>query len=136
MANDSLIPSFEEITGPKARQQETQQPRNGNDKPKRPPAQFWVNVGKEKNGKLLTLPMGIPLDGLTAKPIKGKPDSEFAKMRAAEADMWEQFWAFCKTLKPGEAKRLNFVVEVRRVSEQEAVEEETNEFALGKLDFT
>jgi hypothetical protein len=95
-------------------------------KKEREPANFWLNVGvvrKNADGveKLVTLPMGIPLDKLKAKPVP-KNASEFQQLRAAEAELWAQFKPFYEALKPGESKRIPFVVEVRRVSEAEKAE--------------
>lgn len=138
MADTELIPSFEEITGPKPqsdKQDSTSTNGNGSNGKTKEPAQFWLNVGVERNGKLLTLPMGIPLDKLKSKPVPNK-QSEFQQLRAGEKALWDQFRTFFEGLKPGESKRVNFVCEVRRINEAELIEEDTNPFAPGKLSFT
>jgi hypothetical protein len=99
---------------------------------------FWLNVGVERNGKLLTLPLGIPLDGLTAKSIpNGKASAEFRGMRIAEKQLWDKIQEVMSTLKPGESKSLPLQVEIRHVEAKELTAEEaaSNPFALGDLSF-
>lgn len=97
---------------------------------KRPAAKYWVNVGLRRNGKLLTLPMGIPLDNLKAKAIP-KQAGDFQNMRKGEAQLWEVLQQLMSTLKPGESKTLPFEVEIRKVEEHEQIEENVNPFDLG-----
>lgn len=100
---------------------------------KRPAAKFWVNVGIKRGGKMLTLPMGIALDNLQAKPLP-KQRGEFYHLREAEAQLWEKIQALMATLKPGESKTLPFEVEIRRVEEkQDSPESQENPFALGDI---
>ncbi len=129
-----LIPELQEIKAPTEKQETTPGPKKERD-----PANFWLNVGvirknAEGEEKLITLPMGIPLDKLKSKDVP-KKHSDFQQLRAAEKALWEQFKPFFESLKPGESKRVNFICEVRRVSDAETVEEETNPYALGKLNF-
>lgn len=100
--------------------------------------QFWINVGVEKNGKLVSLPMGIPLDKLEARRIPGSSskNTEFRQLRMAEADLWKKMQEVMSKLQPGETVVLPFTVELRRCEADEVLEDQdeaTNPFAVGPL---
>ncbi len=132
-----LINSFDNIPLPgserrTASNQATQQEKQ--------PVFFWLNVGIERNGKLVQLPMGIPLDGLKARKVPGPSTKnlEFRQLRQAEAQLWTKVQEVMASLKPGESVKLPFSVEIRRVEEavsEEESETETSEnpFAIGNL---
>jgi hypothetical protein len=129
-----MIPQFDEISGPTPKAVASGGRTHDKTEPKREPARYWLNVGVVRGEKLLTLPMGIPLDKLKAKPIPNKA-SDFQQLRAGEADLWKAFKAEFEKLKPGESKKLNLTCEIRMTSEAEAVEEDTNPYAVGALTF-
>ncbi len=138
----SLIPNFDDITGPSTTQKASEQ---ASSKKKNLPAQYWLNVGIERNGRLCSLPMGIPLDNLKPKPIPAAghtadatPDqiqkkAEFRAMRDTEHKLWGKLQEVYLGLKPGEEKTVQLVCRVRRVDSKELTEteQETNPFALG-----
>ena len=104
----------------------------------KPKSEFWVNVGIERNGKLVCLPMGIALDKLEARKIPGSSskNTEFRFLRLAEADLWKKMQEIMAQMKPGEVISLPFQVELRRCEATEQVEEQdttVNPFAVGPL---
>lgn len=131
--SSNLIPDFITVPAPKTQQQSKTEEKHETSKPKEP-ALWWLNVGLEVNGKFLTLPMGIPLDKLKAKPVPNKT-SDFQQLRIGEKQLWEAVHKEMQKLKPGESKRLNLQVEIRRVNEAELLEEDTNPYSLSKLNF-
>lgn len=121
----NLLSQFEDIQVPTSKTSS-----DASTQGKRPAAKFWVNVGLRRNGKLLTLPMGIPLDNLKSKAVP-KQAGDFQSMRKAEAQLWEKIQELMSTMKPGESKTLPFEVEIRKVTEEEQIEETSNPFDLG-----
>ena len=104
----------------------------------KPKSEFWVNVGIERNGKLVSLPMGIALDKLEPRRIPGSSskNQEFRFLRLAEADLWKKMQEIMASMKPGEVVTLPFQVELRRCEATEVVEEQdttVNPFAVGPL---
>jgi len=100
--------------------------------------QFWVNVGVERGGKLVSLPMGIPMDKLEARKIPGNSskNTEFRQLRQAEADLFAKIQKIMAQMQPGETVKLPFTVELRRCEENETVTEQdsgTNPFAVGDI---
>lgn len=100
--------------------------------------QFWINVGVEKNGKLVSLPMGIPMDKLEARKIPGSSskNTEFRQLRQAEADLFQKIQAIMGQMQPGQVVKLPFTVELRRCEDNETVTEQesgTNPFAVGDI---
>lgn len=89
------------------------------------PTLFWLNVGVKRQDKLVQLPMGIPLDKLTARkvPSASTKNPEFRNLRLAEHQLWEKVKELMGTLKPGESMELPFTVEIRRVEEAQQTEE-------------
>lgn len=124
----NLLSQFEDIQLPSTgTNSSTGTPQN-----KRPSAKLWLNVGIRRNGKLLTLPLGIPLDNLKAKPIPKQP-GEFQNIRKGEYQLLELLQQLMSTMNPGETRTVPFEAEIRRVEEHETSEEETvsNPFDLG-----
>ena len=141
-ATASTLPNLDEIIGPDSSEETT----TSTTRNKRPAAEYWLNVGIVRNGKLCSLPMGIPLDNLKAKPVPNiniTPDmspeqvtrkKDFRALRATEAELWEKFRAIFLSLKPGEEREVNLVCRVRRTeakSQNEELEQEGNPYALG-----
>jgi hypothetical protein len=114
MAGNDLIADFGNIGVKKT---------NGTkqEKPEQTPTQFWVNVGLSRGGKLVSLPMGIPLDNLKARkiPNSSTKNQEFRNLRLAESQLFDKIQEIMASLKPGESKTLPLQVELRRVEEQE-----------------
>lgn len=97
----------------------------------RPSAEYWINIGRGlPSGLFATLPLGIPLDDLVAKPVNGKGD--FRNMRQNEANMLKSVFAKAAELAPGEEVVLNLEVRLRRRESEELSEEEAGEI----LDFS
>ena len=106
----------------------------------KPKSEFWVNVGIERNGKLVCLPMGIALDKLEARRIPGSSskNTEFRFLRLAEADLWKKMQEIMASMKPGETISLPFQVELRRCEATEVVEDQdstVNPFAVSPVIF-
>lgn len=100
--------------------------------------QIWINVGLRRNGKLVSLPMGIALDELKERkvPSPKTQNQEFRNLRLAEAQLWAKMKEIMASLKPGETKVLPFEVEIRKVDEKEVIEDvdqSENPFAIGDL---
>lgn len=112
--------------------------QNQNQTESKPKSEFWVNVGIERGGKLVSLPMGIALDKLEARKIPGSSTKnvEFRQLRQAEADLWSKMQTIMAGMKPGETVILPFQVELRRCEAPEQTtetEETSNPFLVGPL---
>ena len=121
-------------------------PQAGGSKEQRPKAQFWMNIGydsgiPDENGenKFVSLPVGIPLDGMELLQTNSR-NKDFAAFQAARNDLYEQVMEVCKSLEPGESRILGdsaggLQVQIRRVNDDTAVPDlATNQFAK-KLQF-
>lgn len=107
-------------------------------KPEKEKTQWWINVGIERNGKLVSLPMGIPMDKLEARKIPGSSskNTEFRQLRMAEADLFQKIQAIMGQMQPGQVVKLPFTVELRRCEENEQPTEQdssVNPFAVGDI---
>lgn len=115
-------------------------------KEQKPKAQFWLNVGydsgiPDENGdnKFVSLPVGIPLDGMELLSTNSR-NKDFAAFQAARNDLYEQIMEVCKSLEPGESRILGdsnggLQVQIRRVNDESAAPDmATNQFAK-KLQF-
>lgn len=107
------------------------------EKAKKPKARFWVNVGVEMNGVLVSLPMGIALDDLKSRPLVPNSDNkEFRHLREAEADLWNQMKKLMELMEDGDEHVLSqFQVRIRKTQPKERDESETNPLLVGKLAF-
>ena len=124
------------ISGFTKKAQPASQGNESTSKPEK--TQFWINVGIERAGKLVSLPMGIPLDKLEARKIPGSSTKnvEFRQLRQAEADLFSKVQQVMAAMKPGETYKLPFTVEIRRCEEAEVTTEQDvneNPFAVGPL---
>lgn len=135
---NDLITSFEGIGVQPSAGANTNQTRQKKD------TQFWVNVGlTRKNAageaKLVSLPMGIPLDELQPRrvPSQKTQNQDFRNLRLAENELFSKLREIMATLKPGQSVTLPFQVELRRVDEKEVIEDEqdpsVNPYAVGEL---
>jgi hypothetical protein len=126
-STSSILPNLDEVG---EQSSTTAQAESKSDKSKLPKTRYWLNVGVVRNGKLLSLPMGIPLDGLKAKAIPTislKDVSEeqatrrvdFRDLREEEAKLWEAFSKMFHGLKPGEERDVNFTCRVRMTENTE-----------------
>lgn len=94
---------------------------------KRPPAQFWLNVGMTYDNAnetgdasvFVSLPLGIPLDDMKALPT-GKGSDWYREFNTARNDLAAKIMALCGELQPGEERLVNLQVQVRRVAEDAA----------------
>lgn len=117
--------------------QTAQQNQNTSTKQKKD-TRYWINVGLERNGKLVSLPMGIPLDGLEARriPSPKTQNQDFRNLRVAEAQLWDKVKEIFSTLKPGDEVTLPFTVKLRMTDDKEMVDEvdaTDNPYAIGDL---
>lgn len=94
--------------------------------------QFWLNIGYSvevdvhengvavgKETKFVSLPVGIPMDGMQALPVNSKSE-EFAAFQTARNDLLEQLSQLVTGLKPGEDRLINLQVQARRISAEAA----------------
>ena len=108
------------------------------DKPK---AQFWLNIGYDsgvvdENGesRFVSLPVGIPLDGMELLNTNSR-NKEFAAFQAARNDLYEQIMTAAKSLEPGQSIILGdasegLQVQLRRVNDDAApVDMKDNQYA-------
>ena len=106
-----LISGFEQVVGSETSEKSTEVTRKsgkGQGSEEFQKAEFWVNVGvtsKNADGEevFLSLPKGIALDGLKAKPVPNKA-SPFQAIRESEAALFDQLMKLAHSLKPGEVK--------------------------------
>ncbi len=112
---------FQDIKIPGKGEQQTTE-TNGKQKEQ---TKFWLNVGVRRGEKLVTLPMGIPLDNLKAKAIPGPAtkNQDFRHLRMAESQLFDRIREMMAGLKPGETMELPLTVELRCVDEK--TDEET-----------
>lgn len=112
-------------------------------KEQRPKAEYWLNIGYPVNypledgtteKRLVSLPMGIPLDTQEKLPTNSR-NKTFANFNAARNNLLEQIAEKAKGLQPGESVVLNLQVEMRRVmgDDQGSSKPENNEFLGFKL---
>lgn len=96
----------------------------------RPTSKFWINVGipieipNEETGELeqmvITLPFGIPLDGMKEAKVpapNGKND-RYRHIMQAKNQLAKNVMAKAEQLSGGEAVQLPLVVELRRINEE------------------
>lgn len=118
-----------------------EQEQQGGEKKEKQNTKFWLNVGIERGGKLVSLPMGIPLDNLKPKAIPGPStkNQDFRFLRMAESQLFDKVQEIKATMKPGEVCRLPFIVELRMTDEKvEPTEEEfqQNPYAIENIEVT
>lgn len=108
----------------------------------RPKSQFWLNIGYtvevdvQQDGvtvgtesKFVSLPVGIPLDGMQALPVNSK-NEEYAAFQTARNDLLNQLSEVATSLKPGEERIVKLEIQVRRVSAESApIPAATNPFS-------
>lgn len=85
----------------------------------RPASQYWLNIGRKAGEgeaeRFVSLPMGVAVDGMKAKPIRGS-NAEYNEFTATGNAMLERVQSICAELAPGESRILNLQVEVRRIN--------------------
>lgn len=104
-------------------------PSKSEDKPK---SQLWINIGYptgDPDYPFVSIPVGIPLDGMEPKKIKGS-NSDYNQFVAAQNALLEQLLEEAKAVKPGEALEIGLQVQLRRVNDEPAAVpvDETNRF--------
>lgn len=80
----------------------------------REPTQVWLNVGYEAGDRFVSLPLGIPLDGMQPLAVKGK-DEDFRDFTVARNDFLGQLNELAAKLEPGEEQILTLQVQMRRI---------------------
>lgn len=98
----------------------------------RPKSQFWLNIGytvevdRQEDGvtvgtesKFVSLPVGIPLDGMQVLPVNSKSE-EFAAFQTARNDLLNQLSELATGMKPGEERIVKLEVQVRRINAEAA----------------
>jgi len=81
----------------------------------RPNATIWLNIGYEKNGKFVTIPVGIPLDTTDALAVRGN-NPDWVGFTNARNDLLEALVAAGQALEPGAEVQVPLQVRVRRTS--------------------
>ena len=103
-------------------------PAQSNQQEKRPPAEFWLNVGYLTDNEkypFIALPVGIPLSLDDRKEIRGS--SEYTQFLSAQNDLLEELLEAAARLNPGEEEIIShpempLALQLRRVrGEQEQV---------------
>lgn len=99
-------------------------------KQKRPPAEFWLNIGypvtlKEDDGTenitFVSLGLGIPLDQIEPFDIKRAGSSNMAALREAQNELHEAIMAEAQKLAPGDSvilfgdEHVGLCVQIKRV---------------------
>ncbi len=95
----------------------------------RPAAKLWINLGKEKGGRFINLPVGIPADTMEPLPIKGQ-NEEWAKFQSSRNSLLRLIQEKGDSLLPGEEVVLNLEVRLRKVNDEIAIDSDDNEFSL------
>lgn len=98
----------------------------------RPKAEFWLNIGytsdvedNDGNKMFVSLPQGLALD--TQEPLKtNSRNSDFAQFQAARNDLLDKLIEHAQNLKPGESTIINLEIQLRRVNEEAAPVDATN----------
>lgn len=98
----------------------------------RPKAKVWLNVGYEKNGKFINLPIGLPIDTMDAADVRGQ-NEDWVKQRTAQNDLLKALQQLGGTMAPSEEREIQLTVKLRRVGEQLEIAKDQNEYAT---DFT
>lgn len=99
----------------------------------RPKAKLWLNIGYEKNGRFVNLPVGMPLDTMEPTKIQGQ-NEDWVKFQSARNGLLDALKAFGAQLTPGQEVDIpDLVIKIRRVNEDMQVEQDDNEYAV---DFT
>ena len=95
---------------------------------KKPPAQYWLNIGYEAeialdNGGVektfINLPMGIPLDNMEEVSTTSS-NQVYAAMQIAKNDLLKQLLAAGADMKSGEARTINLQIQLRKVNDVNA----------------
>lgn len=103
---------------------------NLNNPSDRPKAKVWLNIGYEKAGKFINLPIGMPLDTMEPAKVSGQ-NEEWIKIQTARNALLEALQALGANLKPGEEIDVsNLTIKIRHVAEEREVKPEENEFSM------
>jgi hypothetical protein len=101
--------------------------RSGAGNNEQPKAQFWLNIGytapgagKDGEDRFVSLPMGMPLDTMEPAKLQGR-DENYRQFTQARNDLHTQIMEAVSKLAPGDATTLNLEIQVRRVSDEQAV---------------
>ncbi|AZO48065.1 hypothetical protein [Mesorhizobium sp. M4B.F.Ca.ET.058.02.1.1] len=95
----------------------------------RPKAKVWLNVGYEKNGKFINLPIGLPIDTMEAGEVRGQ-NEDWVKQRTAQNELLKALQAMGAAFAPGQEETINLTIKLRRVNEQLEVAKDQNEYSF------
>ena len=119
--------------------QSTNQNQNTNQAEKREPAQFYLNVGFERDDDQFPFvdlsKGGIPLDRLPEHDIRGDLDTPWKIFAATQDALKAKFMAAAEALSPGETKIVvrdeasGICLQVRRVGNKEEMPTNTVEIS-------
>ena len=99
----------------------------------RPPAKFYLNIGREQNGRFVNIPGGIAVDYLEPVKVGNSSNEDWRKLQIARNKLLEALVARCGELEPGQAVKLNLEIELRRVAD-DVVDTDAGEFELDLSD--
>lgn len=81
-------------------------------------AQFWINVGYsvEVNGehKFVSIPMGIPLDGIELLPTNTR-NAEYNMLNQARNELFKELLEHAEQLEPGQESSVGLEIQLRRI---------------------
>lgn len=101
----------------------------------KPKAKVWLNIGYEKNGKFISLPLGMPID--TMEPAKVSGSEDWCKQQTASNDLLKAFQEYGDQLAPGAEIEIptTIIMKLRRVKDQVEIVAADNEYGvdLGSL---
>lgn len=96
--------------------------------PDQPKAQVWMNVGYEKNGKFISIPLGLPVDTMEPVDAKGQ-NEEWLKQQLARNALLKAIQEKGDELEPGQEIKLNMLeIRIRRINDDKEISSEENEF--------
>lgn len=100
----------------------------------RPKSKLWLNIGYDKNGKFINLPLGMPIDTMEAAEVRGQ-NEDFIKQRTAQNELLKALQQLGSSFEPGQEQVINLTIKLRRVNEEIDVSKTENEYSvdLGSL---
>lgn len=78
---------------------------NSNNSSNQKPAKLWLNVGVEYEGKIITLPLGIPLDSLEVRE-PNTSNEEYNAFLRCQKQLLSQVREMVESATPGEQKEM------------------------------
>lgn len=94
----------------------------------RPKARLWLNVGYDKAGKFINLPIGMPID--TMEPVEPRGQNEdWIKQQNARNELLKTLQALGASFAPGQEQEIKLTIKLRRVNEELEVSKDENEYS-------